>query len=138
MDLGIEIILGYFATGTLWGVTNALMEVGSKEESKDVKTKKKGKATDDKSGGNVLTEGMKMFANLSFLLPFILNQLASVLNNFLVAKSDLSIAVPVVNCITFQVTFITMRLLKGTSLIDFRFLAGSLLIMTGLYLCLTK
>ena len=44
MDLGIEIILGYFATGTLWGVTNALMEVGSKEESKDSTPAKKSKS----------------------------------------------------------------------------------------------
>ena len=35
MDLGIEIILGYFATGTLWGVTNALMEVGSKDDTSE-------------------------------------------------------------------------------------------------------
>ena len=138
MDLSIEIILGYFATGTLWGVTNALMEVGSKDDSTDAPPGKGSKSKEKEAGGNVVVEGMKMFANLRFLLPFILNQLASVLNNFLVAKSDLSIAVPVVNCITFQVTFITMRLLKGTSLIDFRFLAGSLLIMIGLYLCLTK
>ena len=31
MELGFEIILGYFVTGTLWGATNALMEVGSKD-----------------------------------------------------------------------------------------------------------
>ena len=73
MDLGIEIILGYFATGTLWGVTNALMEVGSKEEGKDSTTAKKSKSKETESGGNVLTEGMKMFANLRFLLPFLLN-----------------------------------------------------------------
>ena len=79
-----------------------------------------------------------MFTKIRFLLPFLLNQVASILNNFLVAKSDLSIAVPVVNCVTFQVTFISMRLLKGSSLLDFKFFAGSVLIMLGLYFCLTK
>ena len=88
MDLSIEIILGYFATGTLWGVTNALMEVGSKDDSTDAPPGKGSKSKEKEAGGNVVVEGMKMFANLRFLLPFILNQLASVLNNFLVAKSS--------------------------------------------------
>ena len=79
-----------------------------------------------------------MFTRIKFLVPFLLNQAASILNNFLVAKSDLSISVPVVNCITFIVTFITMRLIKGDSLIDIKFFAGSVLIMLGLYLCLNK
>lgn len=61
---------------------------------------------------NEMTAGIKMFANLAFLVPFLLNQGASIYNNFLVAKSDLSIAVPAVNCVTFLVTFITQRLLK--------------------------
>ena len=54
-----------------------------------------------------------MFSNLGFLVPFLLNQGASIFNNFLVARSDLSIAVPAVNCVTFIVTFVTSRLLKS-------------------------
>jgi len=71
-------------------------------------------------------------------LPFGLNQLASVLNNFLVAGNDLSIVVPSVNCLTFIVTFITQRVLKKESLIDARFFLGVLLISIGMYLCLEK
>ena len=91
-----------------------------------------------------------MFTKLAFLIPFLVNQSASVFNNFLVAKSDLSLAVPIVNCITFIATFVTARLIKqrqaanagrpgeAPSLIDTRFLLGSVLIMGGLYLCLNK
>ena len=79
-----------------------------------------------------------MFANLAFLVPFLLNQGASIFNNFLVAKSDLSIAVPAVNCVTFLVTFVTQRLLKSQSLVDSKFFAGSTLVMIGMYFCLTK
>ena len=107
MDL--KIIVGYFATGIVWGVTNAYMELGSKNESEP---KTKTKAQKSKESGNQLSEGVKMFSNLPFLLPFLLNQAASIFNNFLVANSDLSVAVPVVNCITFITTFITERLLK--------------------------
>ena len=70
-------------------------------------------------------------------MPFGLNQLASLLNNFVVAGNDLSIAVPSVNCVTFIVTFITQKLLKRESLVDVRFFAGVALIMSGMYLCLT-
>ena len=127
-----EIVVGYFVIGTIWGATNAYMEVGSKTEDQ-------GETKENKTQlSNQVVEGVTMFTRLKFLVPFLLNQAASILNNFIVAKSDLSIAVPVVNCITFIVTFITMRLIKGDSLVDFRFFAGSVLIMLGLYLCLNK
>ena len=90
MDL--KLIVGYLITGMIWGITNAYMEIGSKTKVED--------------SGNEVTAGMKMFVNLGFLIPFLLNQCASIFNNFLVAKSDLSIAVPAVNCVTFLVTFI--------------------------------
>ena len=49
---------------------------------------------------------------MNFLIPFILNQLGTVLNNFIVAAGDLSVASPIVNCITFIVTFIAQKYLK--------------------------
>ena len=134
----LRIIFGYFVTGIIWGATNALMELGSKkDESKTTSTELEGTEKKNTISSEVV-EGVTMFTRMKFLLPFLLNQAASILNNFLVAKSDLSIAVPVVNCITFQVTFISRGLLKGTSLIDVKFFVGSVLIMLGLYLCLTK
>ena len=40
MDL--KIIVGYFATGIIWGVTNAYMELGSKNENEpETKTQNK-------------------------------------------------------------------------------------------------
>ena len=101
MAISVEIIIGYFVTGIIWGTTNALMEVGSKDSDSD-------KAKKDE---NELSAGVKMFTKLAFLVPFLVNQGASIFNNFLVARSELSIAVPIVNCITFVATFVTARLL---------------------------
>ena len=56
-------------------------------------------------------EGVKMFLRPAFLIPFLCNQGASIFNNFLVARSDLSLAVPIVNCVTFMATFVTARLI---------------------------
>lgn len=117
----MELFIGYLVTGTVWGVTNAFMEQGTKDTKND----------------EGVAAGVKMFTQLGFLVPFLLNQSASIFNNFLVAKSDLSIAVPAVNCITFMVTFITQKILQGDSLIDGKFFAGSCLVMLGMYLCMT-
>ena len=139
--LGVDIIAGYFVVGIVWGATNAFMEIGAQDDEK-------AKAAAEKDGQNELKEGVKMFTKLAFLVPFLINQTASILNNFLVAKSDLSLAVPIVNCITFIMTFITARLIKkyqarqqgkaGPSLLDSKFFLGSLLIMAGLYFCINK
>ena len=75
-----EIILGYFVTGIIWGMTNAYMEVGSKandegEVDKD-KDKKQEKEKQTKEKGNwssELYEGVKMFLRPAFLIPFLCN-----------------------------------------------------------------
>jgi hypothetical protein len=81
---------------------------------------------------------LRMLTNIAFVLPLLINWTASIWNNVLLASNDMSIAVPAVNCITFMTTFITQRALQGRSPIDFNFFAGSLLIMLGMYLCLTQ
>eukprot|EP00347_Sterkiella_histriomuscorum_P004132 403361632 len=133
-------VAGFLVVGILWGTTNAFMEKGTKDkEQADAKKQSSG----DKQQVNikptsVMGEVVNMFKNIGFLLPFIINQLASILNNFVLAASDLTIAVPAVNCITFIVTFITQKILNKESLIDFKFFGGCLLIMFGMYFCLTK
>ncbi len=127
-------ILSFLFVGTLWGTTNAFMESATAEEKKPEQKKK----AHGSFIGNLFGDLGNLFANWRFLLPFGLNQLASLLNNFVVAGNDLSIAVPSVNCVTFIVTFITQRLLKKESLVDIRFFGGVILIMLGMYLCLTK
>ena len=133
-------LLSFLFVGTLWGTTNAFMESGTSEDKKKPKEEQAKKKDKGSSSfiSNLFGDLGNLFANWRFLLPFGLNQLASLLNNFVVAGNDLSIAVPSVNCITFIVTFITQRLLKKESLVDIRFFGGVLLIMAGMYLCLTK
>ncbi len=126
MDLST--ICSFVVVATLWGTTNAFMEVGT---AKPLEKKKE-------ESSSLLSGLGNLFANWRFLVPFGLNQLASVLNNFIIAGNDLSIAVPSVNCLTFIVTFITQRILKKETLIDGRFFLGVVLISIGMYLCLDK
>ena len=76
--MNLEIIVGYFIVGTIWGATNALMEVGSKEGETKAKpstsdTSDEKTANEQKPSQNAVIEGLKMFANLRFLLPFLGN-----------------------------------------------------------------
>ena len=45
--VGVDIIIGYFITGIIWGSTNAFMEVGSKEDESE-KTENKNELKEGK------------------------------------------------------------------------------------------
>ena len=115
------------------------MDLGSKKDDSEAESE-----TETQSE-NHLQEGVSLFINPWFLIPFLVNQSASILNNFLVAKSDISIVVPTVNCITFIFTFIASKVIKNyrsqvsltKDLVDLRFIVGTVLICAGLYLCMT-
>ena len=64
--VGVDIIIGYFITGIIWGSTNAYMEIGSKDDEV-ADEKKKGE------DNNELKKGAKMFVKLGFLIPFLIN-----------------------------------------------------------------
>ena len=68
-----ELIYGYLITGTVWGVTNAFMERGSKVTD-DKKTTKV--TEEDKKKQSAIVEvinGFLMMVNPAFLIPFLLN-----------------------------------------------------------------
>lgn len=84
----------------------------------------------------VLEEVIGYFKDIRFLLPYLVNQIASLANNFLIATTELQIAVPTVNSMTFIAAFVTQKLLKKESLIDYYFFAGIFLIVAGLVICM--
>ncbi|PSN51076.1 Transmembrane protein 234 [Blattella germanica] len=120
-----ENVLSLVAVGVLWGATNPLIKRGSAGVEKV-------KASDPK---------LQWFYELQFLalrwqyiIPFILNQCGSVLYYFALGSSDLTLAVPVANSLTFVVTALCGWILgeepptKNTCI-------GILLVMTGITLC---
>ena len=64
--VGVDIIIGYFITGIIWGSTNAYMEIGSKDDEVADEKKKQ-------EDNNELKKGAKMFVKLGFLIPFLIN-----------------------------------------------------------------
>ena len=95
--ISIETALQMLAVGTVWGSSNAFMERGFEVTEKD-------KSSDlDGTWPRI----KRMFSNCAFVLPLIINWCASIWNNVLLASTDMTIAVPAVNCITFMTTFVT-------------------------------
>ena len=66
----------------------------------------------------------------SFTLPFLLNQTGSILYYLVVAGSDLSVAVPVINSLTLVFTALVGRLMGETRL-SFRSYLGMGLVVLG-------
>jgi hypothetical protein len=118
----IAMVIG---VGIVWGVTNAFMEKGT--TSTDAET--------TKTDPGLLSKTKNIFTNWRFLLPFLLNQSASLANNFVIGASDITVVIPVVNCVTFIFTFITQQIMDGESIFNWRFIMGCLMIMAGIYLC---
>ncbi|KAF2359155.1 putative transmembrane family 234, partial [Trinorchestia longiramus] len=113
-------------TSMFWGVTNPLL-------------KKYSCGIENVQGSSRLTQ---IFAELRFLisrpkyiLAFLLNQVGSLLFFMLLGSTDLSLAVPIANGLTFLITTITGQLL-GEENLDFSGWLGVVLLFIGLCFCI--
>ncbi|XP_063216635.1 transmembrane protein 234 isoform X2 [Bacillus rossius redtenbacheri] len=114
------------AVALLWGGTNPLLRRGGTS------------AKPTKSSNTItgfLSEVTHLATNWKFLFPFLINQCGSLLYFLTLADTDLSLAVPVANSLTFVFTALAGLALgepppsKGTA-------AGMLLITCGIILCI--
>ncbi|XP_062325254.1 transmembrane protein 234 isoform X1 [Osmerus eperlanus] len=109
----------------LWGCTNPFLKRGTegiehvKESSKLLQ---------------FMAEIKFLFLNVKYLIPFLLNQMGSVVYYFTLATTDMSLAVPVANSLTFVFTLLTGKLL-GEEFGGKREVAGMILTMTGITVC---
>ncbi|KAL2098939.1 hypothetical protein ACEWY4_005419 [Coilia grayii] len=110
----------------LWGATNPFLKKGTE----GIERVKKGNVI-----LQFLAEVKFLFLNFKYLIPFLLNQGGSVVYYFTLASTELSLAVPVVNSLTFLITLLTGRLL-GEDFGGKRAVFGMLLTMLGVSLCI--
>ena len=104
-------------------------------------TNDKGKDGDLYGDKSTLQESKQLFTSFRYLAAFVLNQLAGIVFNILVAVSDLSIASPVTNAISFIATYIAQLYFKGTEINHvnlFKFYFGTFFIVVGMYLVINK
>ncbi|XP_076387504.1 transmembrane protein 234 homolog isoform X2 [Megachile rotundata] len=109
----------------LWGVTNPFIKKGAKG-LENVKASSK--------FGQFFKELAFLVTQLKYIIPFIINQLGSVLYFLTLGNADISLAVPVTNSLTFVITAITGWFL-GEEKIHRNMYIGMILILVGTVLC---
>lgn len=85
----------------------------------------------------LLQEMKTLFLNFEYLVPFLLNQCGSLLYYFTLASTDLTLAVPICNSLAIVFTLIVGKVL-GEDIGGKRAVAGMVLTMTGIALCITS
>jgi hypothetical protein len=115
--------------GALWGCTNPLLRKGSVEATDTIT------GSDDSS---FLMSSLKSFLNVKIWFPYALNQSGSIVFYVLLAKSDLSLAVPVTNALALLFSFLTSLLLGEPIQKPFRSLLGATLVLVGVAICVSS
>uniref|UniRef100_A0A2K5E3J5 Transmembrane protein 234 n=1 Tax=Aotus nancymaae TaxID=37293 RepID=A0A2K5E3J5_AOTNA len=85
----------------------------------------------------LLQEMKTLFLNTEYLMPFLLNQCGSLLYYLTLASTDLTLAVPICNSLAIIFTLIVGKAL-GEDIGGKRAVAGMVLTMTGISLCITS
>lgn len=78
-----------------------------------------------------------MLLNWRFWVPYGINQTGSLLYNYLLGSTDISLASPIVNSLTFVFTGVTARLLGEPLPLNLSFVLGALSIVAGVALCVS-
>lgn len=105
--------------GMLWGCTNTYM----KEVYKNEKEEK-----------NIFLEIISLIKNFKIVSLFLLNQLGSLFYYFLLARSDISLVMPLANTFTFVFTYLTeLYILKKK--VTLKSVVGLLLVSAGPFIC---
>ncbi|XP_033844405.1 transmembrane protein 234 [Periophthalmus magnuspinnatus] len=118
-------LLSLVLVSMLWGCTNPLLKRGSR----GIET-----VAQPNRVAQVLAELKFLLLNLSYIVPFLLNQSGSLVYYYTLSTTELSLAVPVTNSLTFLCTLITGKLL-GEEFGGKYAVAGMFLTMAGITLC---
>uniref|UniRef100_A0A8C6T8G7 Transmembrane protein 234 n=1 Tax=Neogobius melanostomus TaxID=47308 RepID=A0A8C6T8G7_9GOBI len=118
-------LLSLVLVSALWGCTNPLLKRGTR----GIETVSQGSRV-----VQLLAELKFLLLNLSYMVPFLLNQSGSLIYYYTLSTTELSLAVPVANSLTFLCTLITGKIL-GEEFGGKRAVAGMFLTMTGITLC---
>jgi drug/metabolite transporter (DMT)-like permease len=117
--------------GAFWGCTNPLLRKGSSFVSS---------SNESESASNVcatVKRSLNKFRQVRVWLPYALNQCGSVLYYFLLASSDLSVAVPVCNALSLVFSCITSYLLGERVDQPIKAIIGSAFVMAGVAICMS-
>ncbi|XP_028293509.1 transmembrane protein 234 [Gouania willdenowi] len=121
-------LLSLLLVSMLWGCTNPFLKKGTEGIENVSQTNKI---------LQLLAEVQFLFLNLKYLVPFLLNQSGSLVYYYTLSTTDLTLAVPVANSLTFLCTVLTGKLL-GEDIGGKQALLGMILTMSGITLCVVS
>ncbi|XP_058809978.1 transmembrane protein 234 homolog isoform X2 [Phymastichus coffea] len=125
MNITLGTVFGYLIVALFWGITNPFMKKGTQ----GIETVKSTSVIDQ-----FLKDVYFLVTNLEYFIPFLINQIGSILNIVLLQQSNLSLTVVSVNSLTFVITALTGKLL-GEERVDSQTCIGAFLILMGTFLC---
>lgn len=98
----------------LWGFTNPFLNKNSKGIEK-ISTPSPSSSPPSPSSffSSFFLETQWLLTNISFLLPFLLNQLGSIFYLALLGRMELSLAMPITNSLTFIMTSVATKWVEG-------------------------
>jgi hypothetical protein len=131
--------LSMMVVGALWGCTNPLLRKGSVEVTSSSSTDPKnlgGKM--EKTDGSLLVSFLKSFIDIRVWLPYVLNQSGSLVFYVLLAKSDISTAVPICNAMALLFSFVTSSVLGEPIKNPSRTALGASFILIGVTVCVSS
>jgi drug/metabolite transporter (DMT)-like permease len=135
-------ILCLVLVGALWGCTNPLLRKGS-TNAQGSKAASEGGSID---GHNVsdtpsliqwIVSSLRIFLNAGVWLPYLLNQAGSLMFYFTLARSDLSLAVPICNSLSLVFSIVTTYLIGERIDQPIKTFAGAALVVSGVAVCLS-
>jgi hypothetical protein len=124
-------IFYYLGVGMLWGCTNPFIRRGQKLGNVQAQQVSKAPRT-------IIGTLWGFFTNINVFLPYLINQLGSLLFYYLVAVEPVQTAAPVCNNLAFMFTAITAYLLGEPTRSPVLLLLGVLSVSLGLMLVLSE
>ncbi|KAL0112050.1 hypothetical protein PUN28_013343 [Cardiocondyla obscurior] len=125
MAVTVDSVIYLFLVAILWGTTNPFMRKGAR-------------GLEDVKGASFYEQFFKEIAflvtKLNYILPFLVNQCGSILYFLTLESTDLSLAVPVSNSLSFVFTAITSWFL-GEEKVHKNTYLGMILVLCGTTLC---
>lgn len=127
--------LSLILVGAFWGCTNPFMRKGF-ADTKSVK--EQNTATDDDVRGakSLVTRKLALLANGKVWLPYLVNQLGSLLYYKTLASSDLILSVPICNATAMVFSSVTSAVLGERVNQPIRAALGVTLVLMGVAICM--
>lgn len=125
-------IASLLLVGVLWGCTNPLLRQGS--ISTEVETDK----TQSEGTRFSLIQQLSKFRYIQVWLPYVLNQMGSLLFYFTLSRNDLSLTVPIANSLALVFSIVTSTcLLHEPVQRPFYTAIGATCVMVGVAICVS-